>query len=84
MVRPMRPGPVASADRLRDASVEELTAVYGIGGVVAASIVRFFGDEHTRETLHRLVEAGVSAEAPAPGRIGRASRWTIERARPWS
>jgi len=55
------------ADRLRDASVEELTAVYGIGAVVAESIVRFFGDEHTRDTLHRLVEAGVSAEAPAPG-----------------
>jgi DNA ligase (NAD+) len=29
--------------------------------------VRFFADEHTRDTLHRLVDAGVSAEAPAPG-----------------
>jgi DNA ligase (NAD+) len=56
-----------AADRLRDASVEELTAVFGIGKVVAEGIVRFFGDEHTRETLHRLVDAGVNAEAPAPG-----------------
>jgi DNA ligase (NAD+) len=56
-----------AADRLRAASVEELTAVYGIGTVVAESIRRFFDDEHTRDTLHRLLDAGVSAEAPAPG-----------------
>jgi DNA ligase (NAD+) len=56
-----------AADRLRDASVEELTAVYGIGRVVAEAIRRFFDDEHTRDTLHRLLEAGVTAEAPAPG-----------------
>jgi DNA ligase (NAD+) len=56
-----------AADRLRGASVEELTAVFGIGKVVAEAIVRFFEDEHTRETLHRLLDAGVSAEAPAPG-----------------
>jgi DNA ligase (NAD+) len=56
-----------AADTLRDASPEELTAVYGIGRVVAEAIERFFADEHTRETLHRMLEAGVSAEAPAPG-----------------
>ncbi|HEX5039913.1 MAG TPA: NAD-dependent DNA ligase LigA [Candidatus Limnocylindria bacterium] len=56
-----------AADRLRDATVEELTGVYGIGQVVAEGIVRFFGDEHTRDTLHRLIDAGVSAEAPEPG-----------------
>jgi DNA ligase (NAD+) len=56
-----------AADRLRDASVEELTAIYGVGEVVAEGIVRFFSDEHTRDTLHRLIEAGVSAEAPAVG-----------------
>ena len=56
-----------AADMLRDASAAELTAVYGIGRVVAEGIERFFADEHTRETLHRLLEAGVSAEAPAPG-----------------
>ena len=56
-----------AADRLRDASAEDLTAVSGIGGVVAEAIVRFFSDEHTRETLHRLLDAGVSAEAPPPG-----------------
>ena len=56
-----------AADKLRDASVEELTDVFGIGQVVAEGIVRFFGDEHTRDTLHRLIDAGVTAEAPAPG-----------------
>ena len=56
-----------AADRLRDASVDELTGVYGIGAVVAEGIVRFFADEHTRDTLHRLIDAGVTAEAPAPG-----------------
>jgi DNA ligase (NAD+) len=56
-----------AADRLRDASVEELTAVFGIGQVVAEAIVRFFADEHTRDTLHRLIDAGVTAEAPMPG-----------------
>ena len=55
------------ADRLREASADELTAVFGIGAVVADGIARFFADEHTRDLLHRLVEAGVSAEAPAPG-----------------
>ena len=56
-----------AADRLRDASVDELTAVHGIGRVVAEAIAQFFSDEHTRDALHRLIEAGVSAEAPAPG-----------------
>ncbi|MBW3613208.1 MAG: NAD-dependent DNA ligase LigA [Chloroflexi bacterium] len=56
-----------AADRLRDASVDELTAVSGIGPVVAQGIRRFFDDEHTRDTLHRLLDAGVSAEAPTPG-----------------
>ncbi|MCA1569507.1 MAG: NAD-dependent DNA ligase LigA, partial [Chloroflexi bacterium] len=44
-----------------------LTAVPGIGRVVAEGIERFFADDHTRDTLHRLLDAGVSAEAPAIG-----------------
>ena len=56
-----------AADRLRAASAEELTGVFGIGTVVAEGIERFFDDEHTRDTLHRLIDAGVVGEAPAPG-----------------
>ena len=55
------------ADRLRDATAEELTAVFGIGAVVAQAIADYFGGEHTRGTLHDLLDAGVVAEAPAPG-----------------
>jgi DNA ligase (NAD+) len=55
------------ADRLRDASADELTAVFGIGQVVAEGIAGYFADEHTRDTLHHLLDAGVVAEAPAPG-----------------
>ena len=55
------------ADRLRDASAEELTAVFGIGKVVAEAIALYFDDEHTRDTLHHLLEAGVAADAPEPG-----------------
>ena len=54
-------------DRLRDASAEELTAVFGIGEVVAEGIAGYFADEHTRDTLHHLLDAGVVAEAPEPG-----------------
>jgi DNA ligase (NAD+) len=52
---------------VRNASADELTAVFGIGQVVAEGIAAYFADEHTRETLHHLLEAGVVAEAPARG-----------------
>ena len=55
------------ADRLRGASAEELTAVFGIGQVVAEGIAAYFAHEHTAGTLHALLDAGVVAEAPAPG-----------------
>ena len=53
--------------RLEGASAEELTAVPGIGGVVGESIAAYFANEHTRDTLRHLLEAGVVAEAPEPG-----------------
>jgi DNA ligase (NAD+) len=57
-------------ERLREASVDELTDVYGIGHVVAQSIAQFFDDGLTRDTLTRLVDAGMTAEAPEPGAAG--------------
>jgi DNA ligase (NAD+) len=61
------------ADRLRDASAEELTAVFGIGAVVAEAIATYFAGEHTRGTLHALLDAGVVAEAPTPGPAAEAA-----------
>jgi len=55
------------ADRLWSASAEELTAVFGVGGVVAEGIAAYFAYDHTRDTLRQLVGAGVVAEAPPPG-----------------
>ena len=55
------------ADRLRNATAEELTAVFGVGKVVADGIAAYFADEHTRDTLHHLLDAGVVAEAPEAG-----------------
>jgi DNA ligase (NAD+) len=56
-----------AADLLREASAKELTAVFGIGQVVAEGIAGYFADEHTRDTLHHLLNAGVVAEAPEAG-----------------
>ena len=52
---------------LEGASADELTAVPGIGGVVGEAIAAYFANEHTRDTLRHLLEAGVVAEAPPPG-----------------
>ncbi len=54
-------------ERLAVVSADDLTAVPGIGAVVAEAIARFFADEHTAGTLRHLIEAGVLAEAPEPG-----------------
>lgn len=39
-----------------DAALEELTAIEGIGPIVAGSIVGFFGEAHNREELEALLE----------------------------
>jgi DNA ligase (NAD+) len=61
-----------AVSRLENATAEELTAVAGIGSVVGEAIAGYFAHEHTRGTLRHLVEAGVSAEAPAPGAAAQA------------
>ena len=55
------------AARLRGATAEELTEVFGIGTVVAEEIARYFRDEQTRDTLDHLLDAGVRSEAPEAG-----------------
>ena len=52
-----------SVEKLRDATADELTAIEGIGPVVAGSITDFFGEEHNREVVTALL-AEVTPEAP--------------------
>ena len=58
-----------AAQRLGDASTEELTEVFGIGEVVAQAIAGYFADPHTSATLSHLIDAGVLAEAPGAGAV---------------
>jgi DNA ligase (NAD+) len=51
-------------DRLQAASVEELTAVDGIGPVIAQSVVAFFATDHNLHVLDKLRDAGVDLTAP--------------------
>ncbi len=55
------------ARELRRVAVEDperITAVPGVGAVVAASISRWFADEATGGVLEELVAAGIEAERP--------------------
>jgi DNA ligase (NAD+) len=52
------------AEALADTEAERFEEVPGIGGVVAASIGRFFDDDNTARLLGDLAEAGVVAIAP--------------------
>jgi len=49
-----------SIEKLRQASVEELTQVEGIGEKMAVSVVNFFGQESNIRILEKLERAGVS------------------------
>jgi len=53
-----------SLDKLKVATVEELSNVHEIGGATAESIVAFFGQPETDELLGKLAEAGVNPVAP--------------------
>jgi DNA ligase (NAD+) len=61
-----------SMDRLMASDLNELSAIDGVGPVVAASIAAFMSEEHNRSTIERLREAGVNMEesgadeAPSP------------------
>lgn len=57
-------GALGSLDAIREASVEDLSAVEGIGPVIAGSVHAFFTDERNRELVDRLVQAGVNTQGP--------------------
>ena len=49
-------------DLLRGVSVEQLTEINGIGGVVARAVVGYFALEDNRNLVGRLMEAGLNFE----------------------
>lgn len=51
-----------SIEALAEATIEELSAVEGIGGVVAESIVEWFAEPHNAELLKKFKERGVWPE----------------------
>lgn len=51
-------------DRLAAASQEEVAAVRGIGDVMAASVVTWFGDPKAQRLVERLRERGLTFEEP--------------------
>jgi DNA ligase (NAD+) len=55
---------MGSVDAIQAASVETLTAVDGVGGVIAASVVHFFTIEGNRLVVEKLRAAGVDLTAP--------------------
>ncbi|MBE3581257.1 MAG: NAD-dependent DNA ligase LigA [Thermoanaerobacteraceae bacterium] len=60
-----------SLDRLREASLEELTTLPDIGPKIAASIKAFFDEPRNLEVLEKLRRAGVKMEAePEPETAG--------------
>jgi DNA ligase (NAD+) len=55
---------LGSLEAIETAGVEELAAVDGVGGVIALSVVEFFGNERNRDFVRRLVAAGVNVQGP--------------------
>ncbi|WP_371843008.1 NAD-dependent DNA ligase LigA [Rhodococcus triatomae] len=55
-------GEFGSLDRIRDATVEELAAVDGVGGTIAAAVVEWFGVDWHRAIVDKWAAAGVRME----------------------
>lgn len=49
-------------EKLIEASEEDLTAIYDIGGIIAKSVIEFFGKEQNMELIGRLKEHGLNME----------------------
>jgi DNA ligase (NAD+) len=59
-----------SLDAILAASVAELAAVEGVGGVIAASVAEFLGQPTNEGVVVRLREAGVNTEEPGAAGTG--------------
>ncbi|TYA11794.1 NAD-dependent DNA ligase LigA [Paenibacillus faecis] len=51
-------------DKIMNATVEELTELPDIGGIVAESIVSFFADPFMQAGIHKMLSLGVEAKPP--------------------
>jgi DNA ligase (NAD+) len=56
---------LGSMARIEHADAAELTAVDGVGPVIAESVARFFGIDRNREVVEKLDRAGVDLTAPS-------------------
>ncbi|MCZ0981380.1 NAD-dependent DNA ligase LigA [Streptomyces diastatochromogenes] len=56
-----------SLERIEQASEEELAAVDGVGGIIAAAVKQWFSEEWHREIVRKWREAGVSLEDEGAG-----------------
>jgi len=56
-----------SLDAVAAASEEQLAAVDEIGPTIASSVAAWFADEHNRELISRLMEAGVTTRVDGGG-----------------
>ena len=65
-------GHFGSLDALMNARLDELTAIEGIGPVVAQSIRDFFDEPHNRQVIERLRRLGVHWEESVPAKKSRA------------
>jgi DNA ligase (NAD+) len=53
-----------TVERIRDAQLEQMLEVEGVGTVIAQSILRFFSDDRNLHLVERLRQAGVQMELP--------------------
>ncbi len=54
-----------SLEKIRTADEETLTAIDGVGEIMAKSIVRFFAEEENQGVIERLIESGLTVEQEA-------------------
>ena len=57
-------GALGSLARIREASVDAMAAVEGVGSVIAESVRRWFDDDDHAALVDRLVAAGLNTEGP--------------------
>lgn len=55
---------LGSMEAIRDASVDDIAAIAGIGPVIADSVTTWFSEPANRELIDRLADAGVNMEGP--------------------